>query len=236
VKSNIFLRILYGEPRPQRLILNLSLRVGKGMDVGVLLASLLMGTLELSEAGAVSAIYAAAYESWKPYGYALIGVCLVLVPTFTLGKLIALLPINYVLIVGAILLAYFGFKLLRSARRSFKGIKRAHEEREGMGVVLTVAITEALEDALVILALIPQSYSSALVGTGLAAVLVLGLTGALKSRIARIRLPHLKFFLSSLLFSLASLWALEVLLGVSEVLFLPLLLLFLAVNYLIIKV
>jgi len=70
-----------------------------------------------------------------------------------------------------------------------------------MGVVLTVAITEALEDALVILALIPQSYSSALVGTGLAAVLVLGLTGALKSRIARIRLPHLKFFLSSLLFS-----------------------------------
>jgi len=48
---------------------------------------------------------------------------LVLVPTFTLGNLIALLPINYVLIVGAILLAYFGFKLLRSARRSFKGIK-----------------------------------------------------------------------------------------------------------------
>ncbi|MCG3108144.1 hypothetical protein L3N51_00425 [Metallosphaera sp. J1] len=207
------------------------------MDVGVFLAALAMGTLELSEAGAVSAIYAGAYKSWIPYIYGALGVLVVLLPTFTLGRFIELLPIQYVLVVGAIILAYFGYRLIRSARRSFKGIRKHHgEEKEGMGVVLVVAITEALEDALVALALIPQSYSSTLLGTGISAVLVLGLTALLKNQIARIRLPHLKFVLSSLLFSLASLWILEVTLDVTEFIVLPLFLLYLGVNYLIIKI
>ncbi|MCH1770105.1 MULTISPECIES: hypothetical protein [Metallosphaera] len=206
------------------------------MDVGVFLAALAMGTLELSEAGAVSAIYAGAYKSWIPYLYGALGVSVVLLPTFTLGKFIELLPIQYVLVVGAVILAYFGYRLIRSARRSFKGIRKHHEEKEGMGVVLVVAITEALEDALVALALIPQSYSSTLLGTGISAILVLGLTALLKNQIARIRLPHLKFVLSSLLFSLASLWILEVALDVTELVILPLFLLYLGVNYLIIKI
>ena len=206
------------------------------MDVGVFLAALAMGTLELSEAGAVSAIYAGAYKSWIPYLYGALGVSVVLLPTFTLGKFIELLPIQYVLVVGAVILAYFGYRLIRSARRSFKGIRKHHEEKEGMGVVLVVAITEALEDALVALALIPQSYSSTLLGTGISAILVLGLTALLKNQIARIRIPHLKFVLSSLLFSLASLWILEVALDVTELVILPLFLLYLGVNYLIIKI
>ncbi|ABP95671.1 MULTISPECIES: membrane protein [Metallosphaera] len=206
------------------------------MDIGVFLAALAMGTLELSEAGAVSAIYAGAYKSWIPYLYGALGVSVVLLPTFTLGKFIELLPIQYVLVVGAVILAYFGYRLIRSARRSFKGIRKHHEEKEGMGVVLVVAITEALEDALVALALIPQSYSSTLLGTGISAILVLGLTALLKNQIARIRLPHLKFVLSSLLFSLASLWILEVALDVTELVILPLFLLYLGVNYLIIKI
>ena len=206
------------------------------MDVGVFLAALAMGTLELSEAGAVSAIYAGAYKSWIPYLYGALGVSVVLLPTFTLGKFIELLPIQYVLVVGAVILAYFGYRLIRSARRSFKGIRKHHEEKEGMGVVLVVAITEALEDALVALALIPQSYSSTLLGTGISAILVLGLTALLKNQIARIRLPHLKFVLSLLLFSLASLWILEVALDVTELVILPLFLLYLGVNYLIIKI
>lgn len=206
------------------------------MDIGVFLAALAMGTLELSEAGAVSAIYAGAYKSWIPYLYGALGVSVVLLPTFTLGKFIELLPIQYVLVVGAVILAYFGYRLIRSARRSFKGIRKHHEEKEGMSVVLVVAITEALEDALVALALIPQSYSSTLLGTGISAILVLGLTALLKNQIARIRLPHLKFVLSSLLFSLASLWILEVALDVTELVILPLFLLYLGVNYLIIKI
>ncbi len=70
-----------------------------------------------------------------------------------------------------------------------------------------MSATEALEAALVIIALIPKSYSSALLGTLIAAGgAVVLLTIALKDQIARIRLPHLKFVLSSLLFSLGTMW------------------------------
>ncbi|QKQ99191.1 hypothetical protein GWK48_01180 [Metallosphaera tengchongensis] len=205
------------------------------LDIGIFLASLAMGTLELSEAGAVSAIYAGAYKSWLPYLYAIVGVTVVLFPTFTVGRLIELLPIQYVLIVGGFILAYFGYRLIRSARRSFKGFRKHTEEREGIGVVLVISMTEAFEDSLVALALIPQSYYSTLLGTGIAVVLVLALTALLKNKIAKIRLPHLKFVLSSLLFSLASLWILEVVLNVSEILIVPLFLIFVGVNYCIIK-
>ncbi|AWS00150.1 hypothetical protein [Metallosphaera hakonensis] len=205
------------------------------MDLGVFLAALAMGTLELSEAGAVSAIYAGAYKSWIPYIYGTFGVLVVLVPTFTFGRYIELLPIRYVLVAGAVILAYFGYRLIRSARRSFKKIKKSHEEKEGLGVVFVVAVTEALEDALVALALIPQSYSSTLIGTGISAILVLGLTALLKNQIARIRLPHLKFILSSLLFSLASLWILEAISDISEILVIPLFLMYLATNYAIVR-
>ena len=206
------------------------------MDFAVFLASFGISLLELSEAGAVASIYHGIYKNNIPFLYAILGVLVVLIPTFTLGKLIYLLPLNYVLIASGIILYYFGYKLLRSARRYFKKIKKVGEEKkEGVVVVFTISVIEALEAALVILALIGESYVSSLLGTITASVIVVILTYVLKSQISRIRLPHMKFVLSALLFSLGTFWFNEVFLGLSEI-YLPLFFLgFLAFNYLMVK-
>ncbi|MCI2414450.1 MAG: hypothetical protein MPF33_04235 [Candidatus Aramenus sp.] len=207
------------------------------MDLGVFLASFGISLLELSEAGAVAVIYKGVYKTNMSYAYALAGVLAVLVPTFVLGRFLSYLPIDYVLVVAGAILLYFGYKLLRSARRSLKNVKRKHEkeERESLVVVFTVAATEAFEAALVVISLIPQSFSSALLGTALASLLVIALTYALKARIMKIRVPQLKLVLSALLFSLGTLWLGEVALGIDEV-YLPLLFVgYLGLNYALIK-
>ncbi|MFP3347404.1 MAG: hypothetical protein RXR17_08245 [Sulfolobaceae archaeon] len=209
------------------------------MNIAIFLASLGISLLELSEAGAIASIYHGIYKSNVPFLYATLGVIIVLIPTFALGKFIYLLPLNYVLIGSAIILFYFGYKLLRSARRYFKGVKMAKgddEKKEGVVVVFTISAVEALEAALVIIALMGEDYYASLLGTIIASIIVIVLTYILKSQIARIRLPHMKFFLSALLFSLGTLWFNEVFIGLSD-LFLPLFFLgFLVFNYIIIKI
>ena len=192
--------------------------------------------MELSEAGAVTAIYQAAYKGWRPTLYSIAGVAAVLVPTFIVGKYIVLLPLQYVLGVSAVLF-YFGYRLLRSSRRYFKGIRKTgEEEKEGVGVVFAVSATEAFEAALVIVALIPKSYFSALSGTLIAGGSVVALTIALKDQIAKIRLPHLKFVLSSLLFSLGTMLGIEIFMDMSELFLLALFVAWLGINYVLIKV
>ena len=136
------------------------------------------------------------------------------------------------------ILFYFGYKLIRSSRRSFKRLRKRsnEEEKEGVSVVFVVSATEAFEAALVILALLPQSYFSALLGCILAGVVVSILTFLLKSQVARIRIPHLKFVLSALLFSLGTLWITEVLFNIDELFILLFFAIYLGVNYVIIKV
>ncbi|BCU70220.1 hypothetical protein [Stygiolobus caldivivus] len=209
------------------------------MNIAIFLASFGISLLELSEAGAVASIYHGIYKNNTPFLYAVLGVLVVLVPTFTLGQFIYLLPLKYVLIASSIILFYFGYRLLRSARRYFKRTKKVSkddEKKEGVVVVFTISAVEALEAALVILALIDQDYMSSLLGAISASVIVMILTYLLKSQIARIRLPHMKFVLSALLFSLGTLWFNEVFIGLSD-LFLPIFFLgFLAFNFLIVKV
>ncbi|MCY0860535.1 MAG: hypothetical protein OWQ54_08910 [Sulfolobaceae archaeon] len=210
------------------------------MDVSVLLASLGISVLELSEASAVTVVFLGIYKNLKPILYSIAGILLVLVPVFTVGRYIVFLPIDYVFAAATIILAYFGYRLLRSARRNFKGLrkqggKNEEEEKEGIVTVFVVSATEALEAGLVILALIPQSYVSALSGTLIAVVIVVALTAVLKAQIMRIRVPHLKFVLSALLFSLATLFAGEIFLDIDEV-FLPLFfVIYLGINYAVIK-
>ncbi len=122
------------------------------MDFGIFFAAFGISLLELSEAGAVTAIYQGIYKGFKPVLYAIAGVLLVLVPTFTVGKYIIYLPpLDYVLAASAIILFYFGYRLLRSARRSFKRSgkgKGGEEERGGdLAVVFTVSAIEAFEAA-----------------------------------------------------------------------------------------
>ena len=208
------------------------------MDFGVFLASLGITLLEFSEAGVVASIYHGIYKNSLPFLYAIAGVLVVTIPILTLGKLIVLVPLDYVLIVSGVILAYFGYKLLRSARRYFKHIKRTRteeEKKEGLGVVFTVSAVEALEAGLVVLALIPQDYISAVLGVGVASIIVIILTAILKAQIARIRLPHVKFVLSALLFSLATMWFSEVFFDANELLLPLYFFVFLGVNYAVIK-
>jgi len=189
--------------------------------------------LELSEAGAVAMIYYGVYKGLKPLAYAIAGVLTVMVPTFLVGGYIAELPITYVLLVAAVILFYFGYKLLRSARRGFRKMRKnggGEEEKEGLAVVYTVSVTESFEAALVLVALIPQSYSSTLLGASIASAVV-ALTAALKAQIMKIRLPHLKLVLSSLLFGLGTLWIMEVLVPVSDIILIPLFLIYLLINF-----
>jgi uncharacterized membrane protein len=208
------------------------------VDFGVFFAAFGISLLELSEAGAVTAIYQGIYRGFRPVLYALAGV--LLVPTFTVGRYIVYLPLDYVLAASAVILFYFGYRLLRSARRYFKRVARGgggEEERGDLAVVFTVSAIEAFEAALVLIALIPRSYASALIGTLIASAIVIVLTALIKDQIARIRLPHLKYVLSSLLFSLGTLWAMEIVgLDVTDLVLIPLFLAYLGINYLLIKV
>ncbi|WP_066793342.1 hypothetical protein [Caldivirga sp. MU80] len=209
------------------------------MEFGVFFAALGISLLELSEAGAVTAIYQGLYRGFRPVLYSLAGVLLVLVPTFTVGRYIVYLPLDYVLAASAVILFYFGYRLLRSARRYFKRMNKGgggEEERGDLAVVFTVSAIEAFEAALVLIALIPKSYASTLMGTLIAAAVVVVLTALIKNQIARIRLPHLKYVLSSLLFSLGTLWAMEATgLEITDLVLLPLFLAYLGINYLLIK-
>lgn len=209
------------------------------VNFGIFFAAFGISLLELSEAGAVTAIYQGIYRGFKPVLYAIAGVLLVLIPTFTVGRYIIYLPLDYVLAVSSVILFYFGYRLLRSARRYFKRTGRGkggEEERGDLAVVFTVSAIEAFEAALVLIALIPRSYSSTLIGTLLAAAIVVILTAVIKDQIARIRLPHLKYVLSALLFSLGTLWAIEAAgLDLTDLVLIPFFLAYLGINYLIIK-
>jgi uncharacterized membrane protein len=209
------------------------------MEFGVFFAALGISLLELSEAGAVTAIYQGLYRGFRPVLYSLAGVLLVLIPTFTVGRYIVYLPLDYVLAASAVILFYFGYRLLRSARRYFKRMNKGgggEEERGDLAVVFTVSAIEAFEAALVLIALIPKSYASTLMGTLIAAAVVVVLTALIKNQVARIRLPHLKYVLSSLLFSLGTLWAMEATgLEITDLVLLPLFLAYLGINYLLIK-
>jgi uncharacterized membrane protein len=209
------------------------------MEFGVFFAALGISLLELSEAGAVTAIYQGLYRGFRPVLYSLAGVLLVLIPTFTVGRYIVYLPLDYVLAASAVVLFYFGYRLLRSARRYFKRMNKGgggEEERGDLAVVFTVSAIEAFEAALVLIALIPKSYASTLMGTLIAAAVVVVLTVLIKNQVARIRLPHLKYVLSSLLFSLGTLWAMEATgLEITDLVLLPLFLAYLGINYLLIK-
>lgn len=66
--------------------------------------------------------------------------------------------------------------------------------------------------------------------------IVIILTAIIKDQIARIRLPHLKYVLSALLFSLGTLWAIEAAgIDITDLVLIPFFLAYLGINYLIIK-
>ncbi len=201
------------------------------LNYGVMLAALGMTLLELSEASAVGvAIYAETRRLSTSLWPLIAGEALVLVPTFIAGRAIAYLPVTYVRLAAATLLLYFGLRLARSARRTvLRGrsgaiTSAAAEYSEGRGLSATafsVGATEALEDAIVLVALLPESYASATSGFLVGVVMVAALTYAMKEGVSRIRVALLKAFVSSMLLTFAAFWYAETVRGLPDYLLVP---------------
>jgi uncharacterized membrane protein len=193
------------------------------MDVVILLAAMGISLLEMTEASAIAVIFYGIYHTSKSYLYAIAGVATSLIPALIAGKFLSTLPIDYIALGASVILFYFSQKLFRSARRSIKGIKRKKEEKEeGLVTVYAVSAIEGLEASLVVVGLMAFGYFSALIGVGVAVILVIVLTYIMKDQVMKIRVPQLKLGMSALLATIATIWILEVFLNLNEIIAIPL--------------
>nr|WP_256201699.1 hypothetical protein [Sulfuracidifex metallicus] len=81
---------------------------------------------------------------------------------------------------------------------------------------------EGLEASLVVVGLMAFGYFSALIGVGVAVILVIVLTYIMKDQVMKIRVPQLKLGMSALLATIATIWILEVFLNLNEIIAVPL--------------
>lgn len=195
------------------------------IDVGVVLGSLGMTTLELSEASAVAIVYHSVTGGFKPFAYAIAGVATVFIPAILVGSLILFLPVIYVRTGAAVVLLYFGVKMFRSVRRYFTGQRKSHKDKEedrGVSAVYYISAVEGLEAALVVVALMQESVPSALLGAGVGTLVVTVLSLLLKSQVRRVKVPYLKAAIASLLLSFSTFWFGEAVTNVSDLVLIPL--------------
>ena len=210
-------------------------------NVGIFLAAIGITMLELSEASAVSIALYHEQKNANVYMAAALGVIVILVPATLVGNFISIFPLFYVRIFSATLLLYFGLRLVRSARRAVRysmlaasGAPQAHHEEPGKrGIVATafsVGTVEAFEAAIVIVALLPQNFSSALEGVAGGALVVLLASYALRMRVRKIKQANMKVAVSSLLLTFAFFWYAESVFVLDDLVLIPVFILcFLAV-------
>ena len=185
------------------------------IDPGIFLAAMGITLLEMAEASAVGIVLATDSKNNVPYLAAIAGVLTILIPTAVAGNYISLLPRIYVLLASALLLLYFGIRLIKSARRSFKfqilGPSKnggGHENIE-KGVAITaysVGVTEAFEAAIVLIALFPQNYSSTLIGLVAGSILVVIFAIILKTSIRKVKQAIMKAAVSAILLTFSAFW------------------------------
>lgn len=211
-------------------------------NIGIFLAAIGITMLELSEASAVGmALYADAKDS-RVYAAVSGGVVVILIPTALVGNFITVFPLLYVRVFSATLLLYFGLRLIRSARRSVRYSLRAsgasqgahHDEASKRGTVATafsVGMVEAFEAAIVIVALLPNSFSSTMDGVFAGAAVVVVASYALKSQVRRVKQANMKVAVSALLLTFALFWYVESFRTLSDVYLLPFFVVFLLAVY-----
>jgi uncharacterized membrane protein len=204
-------------------------------DPGIFLAALGITLLELAEASAVGlALYA---ESRRHTAFLAVslGVLVVFIPTAVVGKYISLLPVFAVRLIAGALLLYFGVRLTRSARRSYIRSKQAssasYKEEFERGVLATgfsVGAVEAFEAAIVLVALLPNSYGSTILGLLLGVVLIVVFTYILRFQVRRVKQANMKMLVAALLLTFATFWFTEEVVNVSDLILIPLFLVYLA--------
>ena len=210
-------------------------------DVPILLAAMGITILEMSEAAAVGMVLFAESKRVAVFLSVIAGILVIFIPTAFVGEYITYLPVFYVRIISAILLLYFGIRLVKSSRRSVKfslGIKgRGKEENlEEKGLVYTsfsVGVVEAFEAAIVLVALYPNGYSSTIIGLIAGSVIVLIAAIALHSQIRKVKQAIMKVSVSALLLTFSAFWFAEAFIIISDFYLIPLFVVFFAIVYLI---
>lgn len=200
------------------------------LNVAILLAAMGITVLEMSEASAVGMALYADTRKTSAYGAVALGVLTVFIPTMLVGSYIDLLPILVVRVVSATLLLYFGLRLVRSARRSFRFQRTGppanggHQEEE-RGILATgysVGLVEAFEAAIVLVALFPEGYDSTGIGLAAGLVIVLAAAYALRSQVRKVKQAAIKTAVSAMLLSFAAFWYAESATSISDLLLIPL--------------
>jgi uncharacterized membrane protein len=184
------------------------------LDPGIFLAAVGITTLELVEAAAVGlALYADSGKA-SAFLYVAAGVLVVMIPTVLVGGLIARLPQQFVLVIGGVLLLYFGLRLTKSARRSViisrtTGFKSEAFERGIMYTGFSVGAIEAFEAAIVLVGLLPINFDSAGIGILVGAVVVIVSTYVLRTQVRRVKQANMKVAVAGLLLSFSAFWFAE---------------------------
>lgn len=212
------------------------------LSLGIFLAAIGITTLEMSEASAVGmALYAETRNSLI-YASLCMGVLVILVPTALIGNFIAVFPLFYVRIFSATFLLYFGLRLIRSARRSVKYSLAAssgkgtpaHEETAHRSMIVTafsVGAVEAFEAAIVLVALLPNGFSSTIDGIVGGVLVVLVASFALRSKVRKVKQANIKVAVSALLLTFAAFWYGESVFRLNDLLLLPLFVVFALLVY-----
>jgi uncharacterized membrane protein len=208
-------------------------------DLGIFLAALGITVLELAEASAVGLTLYAESNSQMAFLSVGLGVVSVFIPTGVVGGLIALLPVAIVRLTAATLLLYFGLRLLRSARRAVlrsrgKGVIHKTEKKHAKGLFaagFSVGAVEAFEAAIVLVALLPNNYSSTVYGLMAGVVVVVAATYFLQAQVRRVKQANMKVFVSALLLSFSVFWYAETVRPISDLVLLPLFAFFALVVY-----
>ena len=183
-------------------------------DAAIFFAAFGITMLELSEVAAVGLALHADSKSYNAFAYAALGCIAVLVPTLLLGAAIGLLPRVYVLLVGGILLAYFGQRLVKSARRSVyfqrKGSQKEDKFERGLfATAFSVGAIEAFEMAIVLVGLLPQDFNSTVIGLGAGIAIVAVATYLLRTQVRKIKQAIMKVAVGAILLTFATFWFLE---------------------------
>ena len=200
-------------------------------DAGILLAAAGITLLEMTEASAVGlALFA---ESGKAIAFAYVaaGTVVVFAPTFLVAGLISLLPLVYIQLVGGVLLLYFGLRLARSARRSVVKSKTtgfpAEEFEKGlMYTGFSVGAVEAFEASIVLVGLLPENLASASLGMAIGVAAVVVATYVLRSQVRKVKQANMKVVVSGLLLAFSSFWFGETVTELSDLLLVPLFVIF----------
>ncbi|MEM3670501.1 MAG: hypothetical protein QW767_02010 [Thermoprotei archaeon] len=206
------------------------------LDVAIFLAAAGITVLELAEASAVGLTLYAEHGEARAFAAVALGVLVVLIPTAFVGSLIALLPLILVRTVAATLLLYFGIRLTKSARRAILRLRSQssssgphHTDERAKGLLATgfsVGAIEAFEAAIVLVALLPNSYYSTIYGLSAGIAIVVAATYLLRSHVRRVKQANMKIVVAALLLSFSVFWYVEAAVNITDLFLVPLFLVF----------